>query len=64
MLVGPAGGGKSSTTKVLSHAISSLYLEHLKKYRKSRALVDQKIPESEFQKINIEVLNPKSVTMS
>lgn len=50
MLVGPAGGGKTSCLRVLSKAIS--------------ALQGQKAPNgTTFQKVRVSTLNPKSITM-
>jgi dynein heavy chain len=50
MLVGPAGGGKTSCIRVLSKALS--------------ALQGQKAPNgSTFQKVRVHTLNPKSITM-
>lgn len=50
MLVGPSGGAKTSCTRSLAHAITSL--------------AGTKAPNgSIFQKVKIEVLNPKSITM-
>jgi len=49
MLVGPSGGGKTCTSKVLSHALTQLSLT--KEYRKK------------YSKVNIITLNPKAVSM-
>lgn len=48
MLVGPTGGGKTTNYKILQKAMSSL--------------AKQKV--GEYTKVNVEILNPKSITMA
>ena len=48
MIVGPTGGGKTRNYQVLSKAITSLKGKTDNEY---------------FQKVKVDVLNPKSITM-
>jgi dynein heavy chain len=49
MIVGPAGGGKSTCSHVLAHAMTQLRLKGSKDQR--------------FQEVRMKILNPKSITM-
>jgi dynein heavy chain, axonemal len=48
MIVGPTGGGKTCNYKVLQKAITSLKGKTSNEY---------------FQKVRVDILNPKSITM-